>query len=317
MDGLTAAAAVAGAASQACEYALGAPERPRPFEWRLEEPLFWHMNRLVMPIEVDSALLQLAPAADRVRQRFAAMDRSVPRILWFDLLNGRPLEETRQALEYLMDQAAEAKAKLRLSSPVDLLRHASAARRLASSAEALALADEILRGAQNRLPDYIRAGQRYFSLAETFQALADGLAFYRERQVLPASIEIAGALGPVGEKTELAPSEAFQALGSEILAAAEAAAAQMAQSRPARPPATLRLGEHRVNAAQFLVAMAWTWRWAASGREIEKAQVPVNAISMATALGDRLEERLKPGSENPAWFAKMQLWSLRPCPLPD
>ncbi len=109
-------------------------------------------------------------------------------------------------------------------------------------------------------PNFGRAGDSFFTLAESFELLAQALAGFDKTGSLPKSVALTPAWGPLTLPNGMGPSTGFVPVSAVIQAAAQIAPrfADTGWKRvPANAvPAMIPVGSLSLNAAQFLRLMA-------------------------------------------------------------
>ena len=214
------------------------------------------------------------------------------------------------AIRWLSEEFFAANPGSRFVSVSDL--RGMAARGIASSVSRATIAD----AASNLLlewkklgapPAFVRGGDEYFSLAETFLLLTSALAARHRAGALPLSVNLAPIYGPLETSDE--PGAAGQVLTAGAVDAACAALIERLRDTRWKPvpdnsvPHLVSIGDTRVNAAQFLRLMA-----TALPASSPDARVRIEPASMFSTVGEtfpRTRSRLEMGAT----------WTLKPARL--
>ena len=111
-------------------------------------------------------------------------------------------------------------------------------------------------------PNYLCAGDTYFSDAEAFQIMAEALAATGRSGAPPSSVKPVPMHGPIGLPPDMGPVRGSVTVRQVLQAAARIAPALRNTEWKLLPdnavPAFVEVGEYRLNASQFLHLMAWT-----------------------------------------------------------
>jgi hypothetical protein len=164
-------------------------------------------------------------------------------------------------------------------------------------------AAEAVAASQTAPPEYIDLGGDYLSLADAFQAFAHALARFAESGKLPDSVQAVDLLGPTEYRASgLPPVMAAVTLptvtGEEIVGAAK----RVSPALRDRIPAEVAVGRHKLNPAEFLLAMGQTIL--AIAKTGQPKPVSLHAVDLlpASVRENRLADRL----------TKLQFWTFKP-----
>jgi hypothetical protein len=179
-----------------------------------------------------------------------------------DVEKARLREEA--TLNWLLNDFLPANPGSRFISVHELTRMAVPASSEISAEQIRALAsdvDERFKKASMEAPDFLQAGNSFFSLAESFEILARALTAMDKTQALPRQVKITRVYGPL----EIPEDNMGVTVASFTVRDVMRAAAQVSSGigdgkwKPIPDnavPYTLQVGAGKVNAAQFLWLMA-------------------------------------------------------------
>jgi len=99
----------------------------------------------------------------------------------------------------------------------------------------------------------------------------------------------------------------------DMLAMCQAVVGDADSAKPPHLPLSVVIGGQRLNAAEFLLVMAHAYRALAQGQSSER--VEVNPAEVTPPYGDLVQTLFHPAEENPLWYSKLQLWTVKPARL--
>ena len=156
-------------------------------------------------------------------------------------------------------------------------------------------------------PDFGRAGASFFTLAESFDLLAQALAGVDKTGSLPKSVALTPVYGPLTLPNDMGPRTGYVPVSAVIKAAAQIApnlADREWKLVPANAvPAMIQVGSLRLNAAQFLHLMAQAYLDPSPDKSLA-----VNAVTL-TARSSFMFPK------NTAITDQGNSWSFKPAPL--
>ena len=156
-------------------------------------------------------------------------------------------------------------------------------------------------------PDFGRAGASFFTLAESFELLAQALAGVDKTGSVPKSVALTPLCGPLTLPNDMGPTTGSVPVSAVIQAAAQIAPtlADTEWKRvPANAvPATIPVGSFRLNAAQFLRLMAQAYLDPSPDKILK-----VNAVTLTTRSTFMFPK-------NTAITDQGNSWSFKPAPL--
>jgi hypothetical protein len=224
-----------------------------PMEW-----LYYHPDEPTIPIQMHAYVTQTAIEAG--------------------------YREDEAALKWLLEEFLPANPGSRFVSVRDLTQMAAPAETEVRVEELKALAaylDGQFVQQPMEPPNYGRAGNRFFSLAESFGLFAQALAGVARTGALPQSLPLTPMYGPLTLPNSLGPTNGAVSV-SDVIQAAAGLAPKLAdpQWKPVpgnAVPDSVQAGSLRVNAAQFLRLMAQACLDPAPARQLQ-----VNGVTLAT-----------------------------------
>ena len=202
-----------------------------PLEW-----MYYHPDNPVIPIQMHAYVTQ------------------------FQVEQGYKKDEA--TLKWLLDEYLPANPGSRFISIRELSQMAVPAPRGVSAAQVKQLATNLNESFISRPmmpPDYAKAGNEFFSLAESFEILAKALAGM-DKGGAPETVALNPVYGPLTMPDGIGPYRGSVSV-ADIIKAAGPIAKQLADTEwkvvPANAvPAEIAVGSEKLNAAQFLCVMA-------------------------------------------------------------
>ena len=278
--------------------------------------LFWYMNHLVTKEKREMEMGGFFCDLETMKTRLSVADRSWPRlstlIMMPDPDGGRSGFEAQ--VRYLAEEfipanpgcrfvtAADLPALFRLQNPDSL-----------SQKELSALANNLCDNWQGRPPDFLVVGGEGYSLVNAFESLARGLAGYSRAGRLPATVPLSEWLGPIGERGEVARAADGSVALVDVLAAAQVAVGRTSSAEPPHLPLSVTVGGQRLNTAEFLRVMARAYSALVQGQSPER--VEVTSAEVTPPYGDLMQTLFHPAEDNPLWYSRLQLWTVKPARL--
>jgi hypothetical protein len=168
-------------------------------------------------------------------------------------------------------------------------------------------------GWQDRPPDYIAAAGENFSLVNAYEALAKMLTCFGADGQLPIAVSLSEWYGPIGEVSDVGHADSGRLALDSILGAARAALRRAETLEPPRPPLMIQVAGQDLNAAEFLLVMARAFLALDAGTEPGSIEVTPEKITPPYAA--IMERIFHPGYDNPLWYSKLQLWTVKPARL--
>jgi hypothetical protein len=213
-------------------------------------------------------------------------------------------------LRWLLGNFLAANSGSRVVANSDLERMTAPSTGFTVQTEALrrSLADVLKHwGADTFPPPYVRVGDKYLSLADSFQVMTDALAEFHRTGKLPATVTVAPTYGPLRLLTGHGPNIGDVSVASIAAKCAEIAASLHDNSDAPVPrnviPSFLEVDGITVNPAQFLRLMT-----AALVDPSPSAKIRVRMTYMLAESGG-IYPKSRPLSD--AGFT----WTLKPAPL--
>jgi len=163
----------------------------------------------------------------------------------------------------------------------------------------------------NHPPGYVQAGGHYFSLAESFQLLCEGLAYVDRTGSRPPTVGLYRCHGPIELLESQGPS-----LGTVTVAQIREAARHVAERLHSPPsegvpnnivPVTVHVGSVELNAAQFLRLMAEAYPASDGGQELT-----VRTCQMGTSVTGVLPSTRRFKEMGASWTFKPAALSVPP-----
>jgi hypothetical protein len=156
-------------------------------------------------------------------------------------------------------------------------------------------------------PDFLRAGNRFFSLAESFQLFANALAVADHTGSLPNSVELTPMYGPLALANDMGDIKGEVPVSAVMKIAAQLAP-KLANTAWKRVPDNsvptfIQVGSLHLNAAQFLHLMARAYLDPSPGKT-----VPVSAITLTTRAAFMFPK-------NTLMIDQSNAWTYKPAPL--
>jgi hypothetical protein len=152
-------------------------------------------------------------------------------------------------------------------------------------------------------PDFTRAGNTFFSLAESFQLLVKALAGAGQAGSLPKSETLAAVFGPLTLPNGMGPNTGSVSVADVIKAASEIAPKLTNTAWKAVPdnavPATIRVGSLQLNAGQFLRVMAAAYLDPSPGK-----MLPINGVALASRSAFMFPKNTPMTDQSSAWTFK-------------
>ena len=156
-------------------------------------------------------------------------------------------------------------------------------------------------------PDFARAGASFFTLAESFELLAQALAGVDKTGSLPKSVALTPVYGPLTLPNDMGPTTGYVPVSAVIQAAAQLApnlADAEWKTVPANAvPAMIPVGSLRLNAAQFLHLMAQAYLDPSPDKSLA-----VNAVTLTSRSSFMFPKNTPITDQGNAW-------SFKPAPL--
>ena len=158
-----------------------------------------------------------------------------------------------------------------------------------------------------RSPEFGRSGSQYFTLAESFNLLAQALASYHKSGSLPTSVQLTPMYGPLNLSEAQGPRNGTVPV-SAILDAASALAPKLSDTEwktvPSNAvPVVIEVGSLHLNAAQFLRLMAQAYLDPRPERTL--TVVPISLVSMASYMFPK----------NTPMSDLASAWTFKPAPI--
>lgn len=274
------------------------------------ESLFWHMGRITCKgDETGEANIR------SVRRRLAELDRSRPRLLLVGVSHAND-DDFRNATTYLNQDFFPANPASGWVTGDTLPNFFEPEKGWHPTlAEIRMAANALIRDWTTRPPDSIAVGNRVASLCDVYEALIQALAGAAFDGKMPAGVDLHPLYGPVTENGNACLKTSTSVSRGNVIAAARLAVRSMEKAQGDRfIPATTRLPEGQLNAAEFLYAMAQAVA-AFDGSPNVSFTVPPSNIFPPYA--DVLQDVFKPKSIQPLCYTKGQLWTIKPVRLID
>ena len=156
-------------------------------------------------------------------------------------------------------------------------------------------------------PDFGRAGNRYFSLAESFDLLAKALSSFSKSGSLPKTVDLVPEYGPLTLPNDMGAITGSVPVSDVIKVAAQIAPALAKSSSGLVPansvPSTMEVASLHLNAAQFLRLMAQAYLDPSPNRILK-----VNAVTLSTRAGFMFPK-------NTPMTDQSNSWTFKPAPL--
>lgn len=276
----------------------------------LENPLFWYMNQLNTKEIIETLLIP----SNQLKEEFGKLDRShvnfVTVLMEPDEHTGS-LTDFEERLRYIKDEFIPQNPGSRFVIPQDLLNLVDSQTPPAISKKQLEnICDYLLNHWSARPPNSIMIpGDRNYSLAQAFEALVNSLSAVQSTHQLPESVTVSDYLGPIGEKNELVHVSNSQISVPDILQAAGLVKQNLPESKYHSIPFQISAGNNNMNTAEFLEAMAKTYR-AISSRQ-QTAFINVDSSDVVPPYGDILVKAVAP-MDTAIWYSQLQLWTVQP-----
>ncbi len=272
-----------------------------------EESLFWHMGRLTC--KGDDAG-ESGYRLGGIRTTLAALDRSRPRLLLMGLSNVNEAEFAR-TVQYLETEFFPANPGSGWVSGDTLpARFEPEKGWRPALPEIRETAAALARDWAGRPPDRVVLKDRTVSLCDAFEVLARAWAATEGGRDWPPSAETHPLYGPVAEDDRAR----LTAPASVTPASLRTAAARLVREWDAAAgerfvPATVSLPEGRLNAAEFLLALARGFAGP------DGARIAVAPSRLFPPYADTLQAVFKPVSPQPLCYTQGQLWTVKPARL--
>ena len=277
---------------------------------------FWYMNHMVTKEVREMEMGGFFCDLETMKIRLGSADRSWPRlstlIMMPDPDGGRSGFESQ--LRYLAEEFIPTNPGCRFVTAADLpvLFRPQNPDSL-SQRELSALANNLCDNWQGRPPDLLMVGDEGYSLVNAFESLAHALEGYGRAGRIPATVPLSEWLGPIGEREET-PHAAEGSVALEgVVAECQAVVKQAESAKPLHLPLSVAIGGQRLNTAEFLLVMARAYRALAQGHSLER--VEVSSAEVTPPYGDLMDRLFHPSEENPLWYSKLQLWTVKPARL--
>lgn len=144
------------------------------------------------------------------------------------------------------------------------------------------------------LPDYIDLGEDFLSLSDAFQALASALQYYAAHQKLPERSSTSDILGPTKSSPKL--SAPIEVEGERIVEAVQRITFKD------RVPASVEVAGKKMNAAEFLVAMAKEYLFLAGDGKRKNVEIePLELIPRSARSNSKADP-----------LTQLQFWTFKP-----
>jgi hypothetical protein len=152
-------------------------------------------------------------------------------------------------------------------------------------------------------PNFGRAGDSFFSLAESFGLFAQALANVEKTGTAPKSVAFTPMCGPLNFPNDLGPNTGSVPVSAVIQAAAQLAPKLADAEWKLVPdnavPAAIQVGSLRVNAAQFLRLMAQAYLDPSPGKSLY-----VNGVMLASESAFMYPKNTPITDQGNAWTFK-------------
>jgi hypothetical protein len=163
-------------------------------------------------------------------------------------------------------------------------------------------------------PDFVDLGERGYSLANAYEAMAKSLAHYGQKQALPDRVMVSDLYGPIAERSEITYCKVGEVPLSDLCAAAAAALKDIVCSSPQRVPVKVSVGKTELNCAEFLQAMAKGYLVIAAPPPIpeSKIRIAVTPSKVMPPYADLLARFFRPDDDRPLRYSQLQMWTAKP-----
>ncbi len=271
------------------------------------ESIFWYMGRLHCKGDDDG---EAGYHTGFLRHSLDILDRSRPRLLLVGFSHIDEAEGLRTA-QYLKERFFPQNPGSAWVTGDTLANQFEPEKSYRpTTADQTALARAITTGWQARPPDLLALGDRVYSLADAFEALARSLVQRDASGALPATVELHPLYGPIAENgAPLLRGETDLAVSS-IQAAARAMLETMDRGAGDRfVPVRVSVAGQNLNAGEFLYAMAA----AILAGPGDTVRVPPS--NLFPPYADLLQSVFKPKAIQPVCYTQGQLWTVKPVRL--
>lgn len=271
------------------------------------ESIFWYMGRLHCKGDDDG---EAGYHTGALRHSLDILDRSRPRLLLVGFSKVDEAEGLRTA-QYLKEQyfpQNPGSCWVTGDTLVDQFEPEKSYR--PTTADQTALARLITSGWQARPPDLLTLGDRVYSLADAFEALARALAQRGASGTLPDAVDLRALYGPIAKDgAPLLRQETAVAVASIQAAARSLLEAMDRNSGDRFVPARVTVASQSLNAGEFLYAMAA----AILAGPGDTVRVPPS--NLFPPYADLLQSVFKPKAVQPVCYTQGQLWTVKPVRL--
>lgn len=290
--------------------------------------LIYHLGKLVTLERAETELPDSENRLCELKEALDALDRSRPRfvsyLIQFDPGNLSSLES---ALTWLRDTYLPANAGSKFVIATDLpdLVESGTLNRTVGPLGNRNLAQAVLNGfidtAANRPPKFVSTSARSYTLAEAFYLLAQAANSISSTMSTTISTSlvkhVASPMGPIGNFSDLRGLSTSTSISvSDIRSAATKVLSEMGTNADSvhgikmHVPYSIKVGKATLNSAEFLYALA-------AIQVATDTEITVSPMDITPPYADLLDAvaATTDKSANPLWYAKLQLWTVKPAPF--